>query len=206
MVLWEVLWGWSVHSTDDDMVSFVWFKRDSLDWSEFLFLKLLDFGSVDDLWGLGGVDARSLDGNDEMASVLHEVGGVETEDSSLIWLGDISEDNVNHWHEHSVFLWMSSVLNNWNDIGSLLGHVDQVSAGSLGELNSVHATGWSNQISNVGNSGSGSSSNIEDLAAWLHVDVSDTSNDGSSDLGSEWVPDSVLCLNTFFLFLYLNYG
>ena len=91
--MWEVLWSWSVHTTDNDMVSFIWFKRDSLDWSELLFLKGLDLGSVDDLWGLGGVNAGSLDGDDEVTSVLDEVGSVKTKDTGLIWLGDISEDN-----------------------------------------------------------------------------------------------------------------
>lgn len=63
-----------------------------------------------------------------MASVLDEVGGIEAQDSSLIWLSNISENDVDHWEEHSIFLWMSSVLDDWDDVGSLLGHVDKISS------------------------------------------------------------------------------
>lgn len=199
--MWEVLGSWSIHSTDDNMVSFVWLEGDSLDWSEFLLLKLFDLGGVDDLWGESRINAGSLDGNDKVASVLDELGGVETENTSLIWLGNICEDNVDHWHKHSIFLWMSGVLDDWNDVGSLLGHVDEVSAGSLGELDGVDASLWANQVGDVGNGCSGSSTKVENLAAWLHVDVTNTTNDSGGNLGSEWVPNSILSFSTGFFLL-----
>ena len=136
------------------MVSLIWLEGDSLDGSELLLLQALDLLGEHNLWWLGRINTGGLDGNDEMASVLDELSGVESKDTSLIWLGDISEDDINHWHEHPVLLRMSSVLDDWDDVGSLLGHVHEVSSGSLGELNSVDATSWSNKVGNVGHSGS----------------------------------------------------
>jgi len=48
----------------------------------------------------------------------------------------------------------------------------------------------------VRNSCSRSGSDIKNLSSGFHVDVTDTSNNSGTDLGSEWVPDSVLCLST----------
>ena len=131
MVLGEVLGGGSVHSAHHNMVSLVWLQGDSLHGTEFLLLEALDLGSVDYLWGLGRVDARSLDGNNKVASVLDEVRGVEAKNTGLIWLGDIGEDDVDHGHEHSVLLGVSGVLDDRDNVGSLLGHVDQITPASL---------------------------------------------------------------------------
>lgn len=79
-----------------------------------------------------------------MTSVLDEHCCVQAKNTSLIGLGDVSEDDVNHGHEHSVLLWMSSVLNNWDHIGSLLGHIDQITSYSLGEFDGVDCTFGSN--------------------------------------------------------------
>jgi len=85
-----------------------------------------------------------------MSSVLDEHGGVESKDSSLIGLGDISEDHVNHGHEHSVFLGMSGILDDGDDVGSLLSHVHEISSGSLGELDTIDGTFWSDEVSDMG--------------------------------------------------------
>ena len=110
------------------MISLIWLKGDSLDWSELLLLKLFDLGSEDDLWGLDGVDAGSLDGNDEGASVLHEHGCVKPENTRLIGLSHISEDNVHHGHKHAVLLGVSGILDDGDHVGALLGHVHEVAA------------------------------------------------------------------------------
>lgn len=46
----------------------------------------------------------------------------------------------------------------------------------------------------MGDCGSGCSTKVENFSSGSDVDVTHTTNDGSSDLGSEWVPDSVLDL------------
>lgn len=113
------------------MISLIGFEGNSLYWSELLLLEGLNLLGEDSLSRLGGVDARCLDSYHEVSSVLDEEGCVEPKNTCLIWLGDISEDDVDHWHEHSVLLWMSGILDDWDDISSLLGHVDQVSSRSL---------------------------------------------------------------------------
>ena len=160
------------------MVSLIWLEGASLDGSELLLLQALDLLGENNLWWLGGINAGGLDGNDEMPSVLDELSGIKSKDTSLIWLGDISEDHINHWHEHPVLLRMSSILDDWDDVGSLFGHVDEVSTGSLGELNSVDATSWSNKVGNVRHSSSRGTTKVENLRAWFHVDVANTSDDG----------------------------
>ena len=50
--------------------------------------------------------------------------------------------------------------------------------------------------------GARSSSDVEHLAAGLHVDVLNTANDGSGQLGSEGVPHSVFNLFSCFLDLH----
>lgn len=75
-----------------------------------------------------------------MSSILDKHRCIKSQNTSLIWLSDVSEDNIDHWYEHSVFLRVSSVFNNWDDISSLFGHVDQVATNSLREFDSVDST------------------------------------------------------------------
>ena len=110
------------------MISFVRFEGHLFHGSKLLFLQILDLVGENLLGREGGVDAVGLDGDHEVASVLHEHGGVEAEDSSLIGLSDIGENSVDHVEEHSVFLGVSSVLNDGHDVGSLFSHVNEVSA------------------------------------------------------------------------------
>ena len=46
----------------------------------------------------------------------------------LVRLGNICKDSIYHGYEHPVLLWMSCILNDRNDVGSVLGHVYQISA------------------------------------------------------------------------------
>jgi hypothetical protein len=49
----------------------------------------------------------------------------------LVWLGYIRENDVNHGYQHAVFLGVTGVLNDGDYVGSLFGHVDQVTAGAV---------------------------------------------------------------------------
>lgn len=66
------------------------------------------------------------------------------------------------------------------------------------------ATYGSNEVSDVGNGGARGSTKVEDLGARLHVDVLNTTDDTSSQLGSEGVPHSVFNLFSCFLDLLFN--
>ena len=75
-------------------------------------------------------------------------------DSGLIGLGDVSEDDINHTDEEPVIKGFSSIMNNWDDVGSLFGHIDKISTDSVRELNGIDNSFRTNDIGNVRNSGS----------------------------------------------------
>jgi len=89
---------------------------------------------------------------------------------------------------------VASILDNGDDVGALLGHVDQITSGAMRELNSIDETLGTDNIGNVGDSRSGGGSEVEDLLAGGDVDVVNTSEDTGGDLGTERVPDAVLNL------------
>lgn len=155
---------------------------------------LLDFAGEHNL-GLGGtVDTVGLDGDDDTTLVLEEHVGVQADDTGLVGLGNIGEDDVDHGNEHAVAERVSGVLDNGDDVGAVGGHTDQVTAGTVRELNSVDVTGRADDIGNVGDGGTAGGTEIQDLGARAHVDVIETTQDTGSQLGTEGVPDTVLGL------------
>jgi len=128
------------------MITLVGFEGELLHWSELLLLQSSHLVGVDDFGGEGTVDTGSLDGDDEVTSILNKHRRVKSEDASLIWLRDVGENAVDHRDEHSVLLGVSCVLNDWDNVGSLLSHVDKVTADTLGEFNSIDGTGWADQV------------------------------------------------------------
>jgi len=106
----------------------------------FGFLELVTFGSVNNIGRGGGVNAISLDGNDEVATVLEEHIGIKGNDTSLIGLGDIGEDDVDHTDQHAVAEGLASIFDDGDDVRALLGHVGEIAAGAVGELDGVDDT------------------------------------------------------------------
>jgi len=150
VVLGEILGGRSVHACHDNVIALIRLECHLVDGAELLLSQDLHFVGVNHLGRGGGVDARCLDGDHEVAAVLHEHGGVESKNTGLIGLGDIGEDDIAHRHEHSVLLGVTGILNNGDDVGALLGHVDKVATDTLGELHSVNGTLWTNKVGHVG--------------------------------------------------------
>lgn len=182
VVLWEVLRVWSVHASDDYVITLVWLKRHLINWTELLLAQDLDLVSVDDLWGDSRVDTGSLNCDHKVSSILNEHRGVQTQDSGLIWLGNVSEDNVDHRHEHSILLWVTGILDNWDNICALLGHVYKVTSDTLRELYCVDGTLWSDEVRDVRDGSARGSSDVKNFAAWLHVDVIAATTDACSKL------------------------
>jgi hypothetical protein len=98
-----------------------------------------------------------------VTTVLEEVVSVEGDDSGLVRLGNVGEDNVDHGEEHAVLVGVSGVLDDGDDVRALLGHVDQVSAGSMGELDGVDGSFRTDDVGDVGDGGSRGGSEVEDL-------------------------------------------
>ena len=120
-----------------------------------------------------------------MTARLQEVLGVDAHDTRLIGLRHIREDRVHHAHQHAVLQRVARILDDGDDVGARLRHVDEVTTRSVGEFHSVHQTVLfliptlvnygTNDIGHVGDGGSRSGSQIQHLASRLHEDVADTS-------------------------------
>jgi hypothetical protein len=184
-----------VASNHHGVITLVRLESELLMRLDVLCLHSLDLGGKDGLGGGGRVDTRGLDGDDNVSSVLEEVVRVEGNDSGLVRLGDVGKDDVDHREEHAVLVGVSGILDDGDDVRSLLGHVDQVSAGSVRELDGVDGSLRSDNVGNVRDRGSRGGSEVEDLLSRRDVDLVETSKDTSGKLGSEGVPHSVLGLD-----------
>ena len=129
-----------------------------------------------DLWLVGGVDAVSLDGDQELASVLEVEMRVLCDDTGLIGLCDVGEDYVDHADQEAIVLRLPGVVDDGDDVGAFLGHVDQVSAHSVRELNSVDDASGADDVGNVGDSGARGAAEVKDLAARDDAGLGDAAN------------------------------
>ena len=62
----------------------------------------------------------------------------------------IGEDDIDHADEHPVLCRVTGVLDDGDDVGPLLGHVDEISSTSVREFDGVYSTLWSDNVGNVG--------------------------------------------------------
>ncbi len=142
VVLRKVFWIWSIHAANDGVISFIGFESDLLSWPKLLFFKFLYFMGEHFFRSGCRVDAVRFYRDDKMASVLYIHGCVDAENSGLIWLSNICENDIAHANDHSVFLRMSGIFNNGNYVRSLFRHIDKISSASLGEFHSVNCSFW----------------------------------------------------------------
>lgn len=156
--------------------------------------KLLDLASEDSLRRGSGVDTAGLDGDHDTTTNLEELVGVETDDTGLIGLGNVGEDAVDHADEHAVLERVTGVLNDGDNVGAVGGHVDKISAGTVGELDSEDGTSRTDDIGNVRDGSTRGSTEVEDLAAGLDVNVVHTTENTGGQLRTERVPDTVFGL------------
>jgi hypothetical protein len=154
--------------------------------------QLGDFLSEDGLGGGGRIDTVGLDGDDDATANLQEEASVETDDTGLIGLGNVGEDAVDHADEHTVLEGVTGILDNGDDVCAVGSHVDQITAGAVGELNGEDGSLGADDISNVRDGGTGGGTEVEDLGSGAHVDVVYTTEDTGSQLGTEGVPHAVL--------------
>lgn len=129
-----------IDSADHSVVSLEGLQGELLLGLQPLLTHLLHLAGEDSLGSGRAVNAVGLDGNDNTTAVLEEQMGVQADDTSLVRLGNIGEDAVDHGDEHAVLQRVTGVLDNGDDVGAVSGHVDKVTAGTVGELNSVDGT------------------------------------------------------------------
>lgn len=78
--------------------------------------ELLDFAGKHLLRGRCAVNAGRLDGDEKTTTLLQEQLGVDTDNSGLIGLGNIGEDDIDHRQKHAVGHGLPGVLNDGNDV------------------------------------------------------------------------------------------
>lgn len=148
-----------------------------------------DFGS-----GSRAVDTVGLDGDEDTATNLEEPVGVHGDDTGLVGLSNIGEDDVDHRDNHAVTSGLTGILNNGDDVGALGSHGDQITTRALGELDSVDVAGRTNEVSDVRDGSTRGTTKVEDARSRLHVDVIGTTGDSGAKLAAEGVPHAVLDL------------
>lgn len=126
-----------------------------------------------------------------MTTIPQEQVCVHGHNTGLVRLGDISKDNVDHTDQHAVLVGVTGILNNWNNVGALLCHVNKVTTGTVGEFDGVDKTGRANDVSNVRDGGTRCGAEVQDFLARADVDVVYTTEDTSCKLGTERVPHTV---------------
>ena len=166
----------SVPATDNDVITLVRLQRNTFNWFKLLLFQLFYFRGEDNLRWQRRVNTRSLDTDQKVPSVLNKLSRIQPKNTRLIRLRHIREYHVHHRHQHAVLLWVTRVFDYGDHVRALFGHVHEVATGSLRELNGVNASFGTNEIGNVRDCGSRSTSEVEYLTSGLDVNVTNTSN------------------------------
>lgn len=90
------------------------------------------------------INAVCLDGNENTAADLEEPVGIHGNNTGLIGLGNVGEDDIDHGNDHAIPSGLTGVLNNGNDVGSPRCHADEVTSRSGRELDCVDISGRAN--------------------------------------------------------------
>ena len=53
---------------------------------------------------------------------------IHCHNSGLIWLRNVCEDDIDHTNEHTVPEGLSGVFDDWDNVSTVCGHVDEISA------------------------------------------------------------------------------
>jgi len=114
-----------------------------------LFSHLLHFSGENGFGRGGAVDTIGLDTDDDAAADFQEQMCVEPHDTRLIGLGDVGEDDVDHGDEHAVAQGVAGVFDDGDDVGAVRGHVDEVAAGAVGELDGEDGARGADDVGDV---------------------------------------------------------
>ena len=118
------LFGAVVNTDNHGVVTLERFKSQLLLGLDAHFPELGNFLSEDSLRCGGRVDTVGLDGDDDTATNLQEKTGVKTDNTSLIRLGNVGKDTINHADKHTVLEGMTGILYDRNDVCAVSGHID----------------------------------------------------------------------------------
>jgi hypothetical protein len=106
-------------------------------------------------------------------------------------LRNIGKDAVDHADQHAVLEGVTRILNNGDDVCAVGSHVDQITSRAMRELDGEDGSLGSDNVGNVGHTGTGRGTEVQHLATRAHVDVVDTTKDTGCQFTPEGVPDTV---------------
>jgi hypothetical protein len=161
---------------------------------EAVFLEAVDLLLEHDFRLESGVNAVGLDRDHEMPPILKKALTVFGNDAGLVRLRHIREHSIDHSEQESIVHGLAGVMDDRDNVGPLLGHVDEVAARAVRELDRVDDAGLSDQVADMADRGARAGAQVEHLVARLDVDVLDAAQHCGRDLGPEGVPDPVLDL------------
>ena len=112
-------------------------------------------------------------------------------DSCLVRLRNISKHYIHHSHKEPIILRLTGVVDDGDDIGSLLSHIDQIPTHPVRKLDCIDNSSRADDVGNVRDSGPRCTTEVEDLCSRDDAGLRDAANDGGSDLRSVRVPHPV---------------
>lgn len=200
-----------VRSGNDTVVPLKGLESKLLERLNTLLAHLLHLEGEDLLGGLGAVDTVCLYGDEDTAADLEEEMGVQTDDTgfvyvshlgdlrergigsrfTLIGLGNVGEDAVDHADEHPVFERVTGIFDNRDDVCPLCRQTDQITSTAVTELHSVHHTSRSDNVGNVTDTRTRGSAEVQNFGAGAHEDCFETTEDTCGKLAAEGVPHTV---------------
>ena len=154
----------SVNTHDDRVVAFVWFEGNLFLGFEAHLFELLDFGGKHSGRFGRRIDAIGLDRNHKVAAVLEEELGIVAHDTGLIGLGHVCKNNIDGADEHAVFERVPGVFHDGDDVGALLGHVDEIATRAMGKFDGVDDALRTDQVRHVRHRGARCRPQVQYLA------------------------------------------
>jgi len=114
-----------------------------------------------------------------------------SDDSCLIRLGNIGKNYIHHTHKEPIVLRLTGVVDDGDDIGSLLSHIDQIPTHPVRKLDCIDNSSWADDVGNVRDSGPRGTTQVEDFSSRDDPGLRDAADHRGSDLRSVRVPHTV---------------
>lgn len=113
-----------IRSNDQCMISLIWLQRQLLLRLDPLLLQFFYLSRKHGRRINRGVDTIGFNGDDYVAIILEKIVSIESDNACLIGLRHICEDYIHHTDEHAIFVRVSCVFNDRDNIRTLFGHID----------------------------------------------------------------------------------
>lgn len=190
----SILRGALVEATDHSVVPLERLQRQLVFRLYPLFHHFRNFSGKHGLCWSSTVDTIRLDADQDTASNLEEQMSIQTHNTRLIRLRDISEDYVDHRNQHSVSQWVPRVLDDRDDVRTVCRHVDQVTPRPVRELDSEDGSRRAHNVRNMRDGCARRRSQIQHFRSGPHVDGLHATQDACRKLAAERIPHAVLGL------------